>query len=270
MKHIASFDFLSPRITLYQKGNIRHSSIFSGFLTILAYIICFIFIIYSSLELIQHKKPVANFYKRFYDETGKFLFDSKNMYHFIHFLGMDYELFSFDSRFIRIKGTRNISNPYAEHWVYDICDINYNLKDVENNYFNNSGGACLKYYYNSTEGKYYDIKSEKYSPPYLIHGNSNPQNLIYTLYIEICRNDSIENLIYGNNSCATSKEMDIFFSQFAAVYLKLVDHNIDIYNYENPIQNFLNPISSGVFGNTYSQTNINFSSLIIRTKNSTF
>ena len=75
-------------------------------------------------------------------------------------------MFSFDSRFIRIKGTRNISNEYAEHWVYDSCDINYDLKDVEDNYFDNSGGACLKYYYNSTEGKYYDIKSEKYSPPY--------------------------------------------------------------------------------------------------------
>ena len=268
MKHIASFDFLSPRITLYQKGHIRHSSIFSGILTIIAYIICFIFVIYSSLELIQHKKPVANFYKRFYDDTGKFLFDSKNMYHFFHFLGMDYNLFSFDSRFIRIKGTRNISNEYAEHWVYDSCDINYDLKDVEDNYFDNSGGACLKYYYNSTEGKYYNIESEKYSPPYLIHGNSNPKNLVYTLYIEICRNDSIENLIYGNNSCATNEEMKTFFSHFVAVYLKLVDHNIDIYDYENPIQNYLNPISSGVMGNTYSQTNINFSPLIIRTKKS--
>ena len=46
MKLIASFDFLPPPITLYQKGHIRHSSIFSDILTIITYIICFIFVIY--------------------------------------------------------------------------------------------------------------------------------------------------------------------------------------------------------------------------------
>ena len=72
---------------------------------------------------------------------------------------MDYKLFSFDSIFIRIKRTRNISNKLTEQWICDSCDINYDLKNVENNYFDNSGRACLKYFYNSIEGKYYNIQS---------------------------------------------------------------------------------------------------------------
>ena len=273
MINIASFDFLSPRITLYQKGQIRHSSKVSGCLTILTYLLCFLFIVNSSLELIQHTKPFANFYKSFKNETGLFPLDSSHLYHFFHFLGDNAQLFPFNSKFIRIKGTRNLgyyispdSLNNEDHWIYDECEINHEIKDSDNNYFDNSGGACLKYYYNSTEKQYYDINSEKYLAPYLDHGNSNPNNLMYSIFIEKCRNKSIESSIYGEYSCGTEEEMNEFFTHFIAVYLKVVDHNIDIHDYKDPIKNFLNPISAGIIGNTYAVNNLNFNPLIFKNK----
>ena len=48
-------DMLSPPITLFFKGDNSHSSIFSGILTIVAYIIIVIFGVYYSLILFKRK-----------------------------------------------------------------------------------------------------------------------------------------------------------------------------------------------------------------------
>ena len=275
MINLAFFDFLSPRITLYQNGKIRHSSKVSGAITLIALISCLLFVIYLSLELIQHKKPTANFYKTYHNETGIFLFDGKTIYHFFKFLGKNYQLLPFNSRYLRIIGSRTLSYDLKEdtlanedHWIYDECETNYDLVDSDNNYFDVSNGACLKYYFNSVDKKYYDIKSDKFSYPYLIHGNSNPNNLVYTVFLQKCNNNSIENLIYGENSCASNEEIETFLYYFEALYLYFVDHNIDIHDYKKPIKNFLNSVSSGVKGSTFASHNLNFNPLIFKTKGS--
>ena len=76
---------------------------------------------------------------------------------------MDYELFSFDLRLIRIKKQEILQIQIKNIGFMIVVIINYDLKDVENNYFDNSGGFCFKYYNNLTGGKYCNIKSEKYS-----------------------------------------------------------------------------------------------------------
>ena len=276
MINLSNFDFLSPRITLYQKGKIRHSSIFSGILTLLSYSLCFLITIYFSLELIQHKKPMAYFYKSFKNETGYFPLNSSSLFHYILFMNAHKEFITFNSKYLRIKGVRNISyNLYPDdidkedHWIYDICDSQIQLEeDIEKliyknniNYFN---GACVKYYFNSTDKTYYKHNHMNYIPPYLLHGNSRTDNLYYSIIIERCRNNSIDNLIFGN-SCASNDEMNDFFRTFAAVFLQIVDHNIDINNYYKPIETILYPISSGVLGKEYAQHNLNFSPLIVKT-----
>ena len=45
------FDFLSPEITFYYKGKVRHSSIYSGILTIVSAIITLVFTIIFSQDL---------------------------------------------------------------------------------------------------------------------------------------------------------------------------------------------------------------------------
>ena len=47
------FDFISPQITLYFKGDEKHSSIFSGIVTIISYTLIFIFMIYDIRDFIN-------------------------------------------------------------------------------------------------------------------------------------------------------------------------------------------------------------------------
>ena len=48
-----NFDFLSPSITLYHKGLLKHSSVFSGIITILSYLIIFVCIIKYLIDFIE-------------------------------------------------------------------------------------------------------------------------------------------------------------------------------------------------------------------------
>ena len=281
MLDLAYFDFLSPRITLYQRGRIRHSSYFSGMLTLISYLICVLSSIYFSLDVIKHKKPQAYFYKSFFNETGIFTLDTKGLFHFIQFMNSELKMFPYNSRYIRIKGVRDVfyySNPTVienqDHWIYDTCDSSISLNNLQEHLHdiigNFSGGACLKYFYNSTDKKYYKIDADGFSPPYLIHGNSRPDNLYYSLIIEKCRNNSIDHPIYGNESCANEEEMDLFYDYFIAVYLQIVDYNVDINNYKTPIKSILYPISTGVQGNNFASHNLNFSPLIFKSHSNLF
>ena len=58
---IKKMDWLSPPITLYFKGETQHISIFSGILSICAYILVFTAIIYYFLGYIQRQSPKAYF-----------------------------------------------------------------------------------------------------------------------------------------------------------------------------------------------------------------
>ena len=281
MFDLSFFDFLSPRITLYHGGRIRHSSFFSGLLTLISYFICLIIAIYSSLDMIKHRKPTAYFYKSFNNETGYYSLDSNGLFHFFQFMNSQKNLFPYDSKFLRIKGMREVlypENPHLidnqEHWIYDICDNSINLGKFEDQThkiigsFN--GGACLKYSYNPNDKKYYKIGNNNFTPPYLLHGNSRPDNLYYTIVIEKCRNDSIENYIFGNQSCGSEEEINNFYNNFLAIYLQVIDYNVDIENFKRPVKSILYPISSGVRGTNYAQHNLNFSPLILRTHSNFF
>ena len=50
---LKNFDFLSPPITLYYKGENSHSSIFAGILTIIVYLICLTFGIVYAIQFIR-------------------------------------------------------------------------------------------------------------------------------------------------------------------------------------------------------------------------
>lgn len=65
------FDMISPPITLFYKGDYTHSSIFSGILTIIVYIIHFIFIVYYALEFINKKNPTAFFFNKYIKDAGE-------------------------------------------------------------------------------------------------------------------------------------------------------------------------------------------------------
>ena len=53
---LKKLDLISPKITIYHKGSLIHSSIFSGIVSILSIMFIFVIIIYYSLDIVQKKK----------------------------------------------------------------------------------------------------------------------------------------------------------------------------------------------------------------------
>ena len=64
------FDWLSPPITLYFKGENQHGSIFSGILSIICYILVFASGVYYALEFINRQNPKAYFFNRYIVDAG--------------------------------------------------------------------------------------------------------------------------------------------------------------------------------------------------------
>ena len=80
---LKKLDWLSPPITLYFKGEGEHSSIFSGILSIIAYILVFVAGIFYFYEYINRKNPKAYFFNRYIEDAGSFPLNSSSMFNFI-------------------------------------------------------------------------------------------------------------------------------------------------------------------------------------------
>ena len=156
------FDFISPQITLYFKGNTIHPSIFSGIVTIISYLIILAYGIFNTLSFIYKKDPKIYFFTRYIEDAGTFPLNASSMFHFIQMVTTDdnkYHPIDFDAvRFIGIEETidnyMNITNLYDyNHWVYGPCDNKTDTKGIEHlitqDYFEQS--ACIKKYYNSKD-----------------------------------------------------------------------------------------------------------------------
>ncbi len=77
------FDLLSPQITLYYKGKLRHSSNFSGILTIISIIITLIFT-FIFLEDLKRKNPSAFYYNRYIEDIKPIPYNSSGLFHLIN------------------------------------------------------------------------------------------------------------------------------------------------------------------------------------------
>ena len=80
---IKKCDMISPCITLHFKGDINHSSFFSGILTIICYGIIFSFGIYYIIIYINKANPTIYFYTRYEKDAGAFPFNSSSLLNLI-------------------------------------------------------------------------------------------------------------------------------------------------------------------------------------------
>ena len=81
---ISKFDLLTPPIGLHFRGKGSHSSIFSGIITLLAYLIIIYFAVRYSLEFIKKKKPTAYYVNRQIEDAGIYNFNSTSFFHYIY------------------------------------------------------------------------------------------------------------------------------------------------------------------------------------------
>ena len=273
---INEIDFLSPPITLFHLERRTHTSKVGGFLVILMFILCSLFIYLLVSEIITHKKMTTLFHKKFEFEAGLYSFNSSSIFHFIQIFSADSGGYfdKYDSKYIRAYTTYVHSNfsssslDLYDHWVFDTCRKDIDDKGLEPYLFDNienfTNGVCIRYYFNSTEKKYYSREDKGFSWPYLEHGTSQRKNIYLTTIIQKCSNDSIINKIFG--ICPPQKEIDDYLNKYFEIYLYFTDMQVDPTNYTQPLQKYFEVVSSGI-GNskTFVENYLHFSPLRIRT-----
>ena len=269
-------DFLSPPITLFHLEKRTHTSNVGGFLLMLMTGLCVYYILFLFYDLMVHKKLTVLFHKRFEFEAGYYSFNSSSIFHFIQiFSPEDGGYFDkFNSKYIRAYTTYVHSNfSYSDldlydHWVFDTCSEGIDNKGLESYLFDNienfTNGVCIRYYYNSSEKKYYNLGHEKFSWPYLEHGISQKKNIYLTTIVQKCSNDSIINQIFGQ--CPSQKDIDDYISKYFGIYLYFTDVQVDPANYTNPVQKYFQVISTGIGNsNNFVESYLHFSPLRVKT-----
>ena len=271
-----TIDFLSPPITLFHLERRTHTSKIGGTLVIIMLCTYIAYISYLLFHLINHSKITSIFHKKFEIEAGYYSFNTSSIFHFIQiFSPYNGGYFDkFDLKYIRAYTTfiqtdiTDSNLEFYDHWVFDSCVNNIDDKDLNPSLFQNvdnfTNAVCIKYFYNSTEKKYYFLGQEGFVWPHLEHGIANRNNIYLTTYIQKCHNNSKINELFGN--CPPQEEIDNYVNKYSFIYLHFTDTQIDPTNYKSPIQQYLQTITT-IIGNekTYIESFIHFSPLKLKT-----
>ena len=277
---INKLDFLSPPITLFYLERRTHTSKIGGLLIILLISLCSSYIIYLLYLIIKHKKVTALFYKKFENDIGQYYLNPNSIFYFIQLHSIDNESFKYiyASKYIRTYsyyGNTDFdesSLDRIDHWVYDTCREGIDNKDLDPSLFQNinnfNNSACLRYYFNSKEKKYYSIGEKEYIWPFLEHGIAQKNNRFLHTSMQKCTNDSVINNLFGD--CPSQEEIDEYIAKLAAIFMYLVDKQIDPTDYKKPIQNYMQSITSGIgTAESFEENYVFYSPLKLRTKEGT-
>ena len=263
-------DFLSPPITLFHLERRTHTSKIGAILVIALLIICFSYILFLLVNLITHKQMTYIFHKKFEYEAGHYSFNSSSIFHFIQIFSSDDGGYfdKFDSRYIRAYTTYEHSNLtydnlyLFDHWVFDQCRQNMDDKGLDQILFTNvenfTNAVCIRYYYNSSQKKYFTLEDKGFKWPYLEHGTAQRSNIYLTTIVQKCSNDSVLNQIFGK--CPSQKEIDDYLNKYFGIYLYFTDTQVDPTEYINPVTKYLQVVSTGIgTEQTYVESYIHFS-----------
>ena len=270
---IKKFDFISPKITLYFKGEKVHSSIFSAIVTIIAYLLIFGFMLYYLIRFIIKKDATIYYYNRYVDESESFPLNSSSIFHFIQFFNSrsnqneqinynNFRIIGIDRGMDSFKDLGDLS--FHNHWVYGPCDYDTDaigLNDIiDKDLFSQS--ACIKQYYNHTLKKFFNINEENFIWPTIKNeapNFNNPERSMYGILIEKCNNDSIK------KDCSSIEVINNYIKNYT-IALNILDQYADVLNYKKPLVKHLSSMLIDLnFENSLSVNNINFNPTIIKT-----
>ena len=263
---LRQFDTLSPPITLYYKKRNSHASLFSGILTILAYILIFSFVLIYFIRYINRENPTIYFFNRYVNDIGIFSFKDSNFFNYVHISqGKTRKVKEVDFNKVEIIGV-NISmdgfinsgedESHFNHWVYGKCNNETNTKGVidlmNNETFNKS--ACIKKFYKLND-TYYDINDKNFEWPIIKHGVSNPNFSIFGVIVRKCQNTSFRLENFG--ICDSENEINEYIKNSVLSFF-IKDNYVDILNYKNPVSNFLFKVDNGINAHSFLLNNLNF------------
>ena len=268
---LEKMDMLSPKITLYFKRKNTHTSIISGILTIITFILILCYGIIYFLRYINRENPTIYSFNRFVKDVGSFSFSDFNFINYVQLIKMGSRIINdIDFNKIEIIGinmsieTFNSGNQSLfPHWIYDKCNNETNIEGIQDlintETFYNS--ACIKKFYNQNKSKYYDINDENFEWPIIKHGASHPNFTYYGVLVRRCENSSFRFEHFGK--CSSDKEINEYLNlTFLSFYV--IDHYIDVLNYKNPISKFLYTVTNKLEIDSYITNNLNFNPALIK------
>ena len=270
--YIRKCDIISPQITLYYKGDRKHSSIFSGCISIILTIFVFIVCLIISFDFLLKINPTSFYFITKIKDIGTINLNQNYFFHFITFINENNRNDAFNENEFSLIGINNISignllnkdlSEYNfSHWKYERCNtINTNDKEIiKEKYYNIS--LCISKFYDSKTNTFINYYEKNFPYPILENNIETEHYINYGIILKECEN----NTLY-NNSCYFSsnileKQMRYIFNYYS--------NNIDVDNYKNPIEKQL---SNKVYNYSPLYLNlheINLQQTIIRTSDGIF
>ena len=253
---ITNFDYISPDITLYYNGSSKHSSIFSGILSIFLTMFAVIFGYFISMDFLFHKNPTSFYFRKSYKNIPVFSLNSNNFFHYVTLINSKEEYADFNLSHHFVFGFQNINLTNIQTfnslenetiWIYEQCqEDDYS---EYNKFFSSDEKTILEHSFciakMNKSGIIYSKYDKEFEYPILGHGVSTNENIDYAIIISPCINSS-----YTNNSC---ERIDIInekikYYLFSLHYLSFY---IEINDYKNQFVYFPMNDSVNIFPSTY-------------------
>lgn len=275
------FDYLSPPITLFFKEENQHSSIFSGILSCIAYVLVFIAGIYYTLDFINKGSPKAYFFNRYIQDAGTFPVNASSIFNFIQITDTKTnEAIPFDFSVFRAVGVDEIfyeeymNNPNiilnSSHWLYGNCNNNTDTEGIgyliDFSYYEQS--ACIRKYYDKDRKKYYNTGEEGFKWPVIEKGCSNPDRTYYGIIMQRC-DKAPDILKEQDKECKTEAEITETIGKVSLKF-QLIDHYADMLNYEMPFTKYFYEVTSAITNGVFIINHLNFNPANMLTHNGIF
>jgi len=272
-------DFISPKISIYHKGSLIHSSVFSGIITIFSVLFIFIIVIYYSLDMIQKKNPKVYNIDSYIEDAPTFKVNFTSFFHFVNIISVGYKsgIDGIDFTKFSIIGSKAYYSNFLHtnirsisHWIYGPCNNSSDLgeigKLIKYDFF--SKCACIKKYYNSHTGKYYDIGNPNFKWPEIGHGLSHDDNMMYNIYLQNCNENLVGEVLGNDSQCKNITEINQYFQEPRSqkmFHLYFLDHYINNSDYNNPNKPYFSRIESPFELGHYTVNNLKFNPSLIKT-----
>ena len=279
---LKKLDWLSPPITLYFKGEGSHVSIYSGILSLVAYIIVVVATFYYALGFINRQDPKAYFFNRYIEDAGTFPVNATQMFNFIQVSNPQTNLkVPLDFSAFRIVGFDDaysddyMNNPEIvrtkNHWVYGNCNNSTDTEGighlVTQDFYEQS--ACIRKYYDVEKHKYFKTGEDGFRWPVIVKGCSNPDRTYYGIIMQRCDHASEFLTESGEPACKTSSEIDNVINSVSFNF-QIIDHYADMLNYEMPFTKYFYEVTSSITTGNFVIQHLNFNPANMITHNGYF
>ena len=276
---LTKFDWLTPPVTLYYKGELQHSSVGSSVISIIGYCASICIGLYLSFDFFSKGSPTVFCFNRYIEDAGNFYFNSSGIFSHFQIFDTKYAVpGKLDFTKIRVIGTELSIQTYIErnnttrddHWLYGLCNNDSDIKGIESLYkfsdFNLS--YCIKKYFKKEDKKYYSIGDKNFRWPYTDKGTSNDNKTFYGFVFEACKEDEAWE-IGGGEKCKSDAEIHEYMNTHYVRFF-MVDYYPDVYNYKTPFRKYFFNIDTTLSSGSYTYNHINFNPAKIISHNGIF